>query len=149
MVVRLLHSKGFTLVEVVVTTVIVVLAVVGLLTSFVMGRVHTSLARHRNQATNVLRAKLEELKAQGYDFLNTFDPNPLTETGVVLDAGQDEESSEDDLTCTRTTQITDDDGDGALEITVTVNWQERVMSAQQNFSESLFTIVAPTRVTDR
>ena len=149
MVVRLLHSKGFTLVEVVVTTVIVVLAVVGLLTSFVMGRVHTALARHRSQATNVLRAKLEELKAQGYDFLNTFDPNPLTETGVVLDAGQDEESSEDDLTCTRTTRITDDDGDGALEITVTVNWQERVMSAQQNFSESLFTIVAPTRITDR
>ncbi len=143
------RSKGFSLVEVIVPMLIVVLAVVGLLTSFVMGRVHTALARHRNQAINVVRARIEELKSKGYDYLNAFDPNPAVETDVVLDAGRDEESLDDDLTCTRTTHITDNDGDGALEIKVTVTWNERVTSGQKDFSESLFTIVAPTRLKDR
>jgi hypothetical protein len=122
---------------------------VGLLTSFVMGRLHTAVARHRNQAINLVRARIEEVKARGYDYLNAFDPNPSVETGVVLDIGQDQESPSDDLTCTRTTHITDTDADGVLEIAVTVDWQERLMSSEQDFSESLFTIVAPTRVSDR
>jgi len=60
------RSKGFTLIEVVVPMLIVVLAVVGLLTSFVMGRAHTALARHRSQAINLLRQRMEELKSKGY-----------------------------------------------------------------------------------
>jgi len=149
MAVKLSSAKGLSLVEILVPMLIVALAVVGLLTSLVMGRVHTALARHRSQAVNLLRARMEELKSGGYDYLNGFDPNPAVETDLVLDTGQHEESQHDDLTCTRTTQITDTDGDGALEITVTVDWSERVMSADKHFSESLFTIVAPTRVTDR
>ncbi len=143
------RAKGFTLVEVIVPMLIVALAVVGLLTSFVMGRLHTALARHRNQAVNLLRARIEEVKAKGYDYLNAFNPNPAVETGVVLDVGPDAESPDDDLTCSRTTEITDTDADGALEIMVTLNWNERVVSGSQSFSESLYTIVAPTRVTDR
>jgi prepilin-type N-terminal cleavage/methylation domain-containing protein len=149
MAARISRSKGFTLVEVAVTMVIVALAAVGLLTSFVMGRLHSGVARHRNQAINLIRARIEEVKSKGYDYLNGFDPNPSVETGVVVDIGQDGESPSDDLTCTRTTHITDTDADGVLEIALTVDWQERLMSGEQDFSESLFTIVAPTRVTDR
>ncbi len=149
MVARISGSKGFTLIEVAVTILIVALAVVGLLTSFVMGRLHTAVARHRNQVVNLVRARIEEVKAKGYDYLNAFDPNAFVETGVVLDIGQDRESPSDDLTCTRTTHITDTDADGVLEITVTLDWEERLMTGEQDFSESLFTIVAPTRVTDR
>jgi type II secretory pathway pseudopilin PulG len=143
---RMSREKGFSLVEVLVPMLIVVLAVVGLLTSFVMGRVHMALARHRNQAVNLLRARLEEVKSKGYDYLNTFDPNPAVETSVVLEPSKDEESPDSGLTCTRTTQVTDNDGDGALEITVTVSWNERAMSGEQTFSESLFTIVSPVRL---
>ena len=146
---RISRSKGFTLIEVAVTMLIVALAVVGLLTSFVMGRLHTAVARHRNQVVNLVRARIEEVKAKGYDYLNAFDPNASVETGVVLDIGQDRESPSDDLTCTRTTHITDTDADGVLEISVTLDWEERLMTGDQDFSESLFTIVAPTRVTDR
>lgn len=149
MAVRILHSRGFSFSELLITSLIIALAVVGLLTSFVMGRFHAALARHRNQAINLLRARIEEVKSKGYDYLNAFDPNPAVETGVVLDAGPDQESPDDDLTCIRTTQISDADGDGALEITVSLQWYERLMSGSQSVSESLFTIVAPTRITDR
>jgi prepilin-type N-terminal cleavage/methylation domain-containing protein len=146
---RIRTARGFTLLEILLTSAIVTVAVVGVLTSFVMGRVHTSLARHRVQAANLLREKIEVLRSNGYDYLNTMDPNPEVETGLVLDAGPDEESFCDDLTCTRTTRVADDDGDGALEIRVTVTWSERKMSGQDTCSESLFTIMAPTRLADR
>lgn len=142
-------SRGLTLIEVVIPILIVAITVMGLLTSFLMGRVHTAVSRHRIHAANLLRARLEELKANGYDFLNTFSPNPCVETNLVLDTGQDELLPNDDLLCTRTTVVTDNDGDAALEIAVTVTWQERVMSANRNYSESLYTIVAPTRISDR
>jgi Tfp pilus assembly protein PilV len=146
--VRLSHPKGFSLVEVIVPMAIIVLAVVGLLTSFVMGRLHTAVARHRNQSINLLRARIEEVRSRGYDYLNAFSPNPAVETYLVLDEGPDRESRDDDMTCTRVTQVTDSDLDGVLEITVTVTWSERLMAGEQNFSESLFTLVAPSRVND-
>jgi type II secretory pathway pseudopilin PulG len=149
MAARTRASGGFTLVEILVPILIVVLAVVGLLTSFVMGRVHTALARHRILALNVLRARIEDLKSKGYTYLNKFDPNPAVETGVLLDTGQDEGSPHDDLTCTRTTQISDNDGDGALEIAVGVTWNERLSSGNQTLSETLYTVVAPTKVRNR
>jgi len=149
MTAKRLRSKGLSLIEAMVLMVVLALAVVGLLTSFIMGRVHIALARHRNQAVNLLRARIEELKSKGYDYLNAFTPNPSVETGVVLDAGPDQESPDDDLTGTRTTSITDNDGDGALEILVTLTWTDRVATGNQSFSESFFTIVAPTRISDR
>ena len=149
MAVRTRASGGFTLVEILVPILIVVLTVVGLLTSFVMGRVNTALARHRILALNILGAKIEDLKSKGYTYLNKFDPNPTVETGVILDTGQDESSSHDDLTCTRTTQVSDNDGDGALEIAVQVTWNERLSPGDQTFSETLYTVVAPTKVRNR
>jgi Tfp pilus assembly protein PilV len=142
-------SKGFSLIEVLIPILIIAIAIVGLLTSFVMGRVHTAVARHRVLAINVLRAKLEQMKSLGYDALNHYSPNPEVDTNAVLDTGQNEESQEDDLLCTLSTHITDDDGDGALEITVTATWQERVMSSDQTYTEDLHTFVSPTKVSDR
>ncbi len=145
---RTTRSKGFSFVQVMVPMLIVTMAVIGLLTSFIMGRAHIAVARHRIQAVHVLRARLEELKSRGYEYLNTFSPNPTVETGVVMDTGQNEQSPNDDVKCTRATYITDNDGDGALEISLTVTWQERVMGGTQNYAESLFTVVAPTRARD-
>lgn len=139
------RPKGFSLIEVMVLTVVIGLAVVGLLTSFVMGRIHTGLTRHKVQAVNLLRAKMEELKSKGYDYLNALYPNPAVERGLVLDVGEDELSPADDLTWSRATRISDNDGDGVLEITVTVVWDERVASGDRSFSESLFTLVAPQK----
>ena len=145
---RTSDSKGFSLAEVIVPMAIIILTVVGLLTSLVMGRLHTAAARHRNQAINLLRARIEEVRSRGYDYLNGFSPNPAVEPYVVMDEGRNRESRDDDLTCTRVTQVTDNDLDGVLEITVTVTWSERLMAGEQNFSESLFTLVAPRRMND-
>ena len=142
-------SRGFSLIEGLVAMVITVFAALGLLTSFVMGRVHTFHSRHRIQAMNVLRERIEELKSSGYDYLNALHPNPTVEGELVLDAGPDEESPSDDLLCTRTTLIADEDGDGALEVLVTLTWTERLMSGDRTFTENLFTVVAPTRVMER
>ncbi|MDP2895085.1 MAG: hypothetical protein Q8Q12_00830 [bacterium] len=141
--------SGFGLVEGLVTTLVLSIAVIGLLTSFVMGRTHSYHSRHRSQAMNLLQERIEELKARGYDYLNWLSPNPTVETGLALDAGPDEESPADDLLCTRTTYISDQDGDGALEVLVSLTWTERIAGGNEVFTESLFTVVTQMRVMER
>jgi Tfp pilus assembly protein PilV len=143
------NTAGFGLVDGLVTTLVLSIAVIGLLTSFVMGRTHSYHSRHRSQAMNLLQERIEELKARGYDYLNWLSPNPAIETGLALDAGPDEESPTDDLLCTRTSYISDQDGDGALEVLVSLTWTERVAGGNEVFTESLFTVVSQSRVMER
>jgi len=143
------NIAGFGLVDGLVTTLVLSIAVIGLLTSFVMGRTHSYHSRHRSQAMNLLRERIEELKARGYDYVNWLSPNPAIETGLALDAGPDEQSPTDDLLCTRTTYISDQDGDGALEVLVSLTWTERIAGGNEVFTESLFTVVAQSRVMER
>jgi len=131
-------TAGFTLAEVLVSSLIIAFLLVSLLASFIAGRYVTQVAKHRAQATNVLSARIEYLKGLGYDAVNIMDPL-IVETDVPLDAV----SSGAQLAGTRTTRITDTDADDVLEIEVSFQWVERHMGAPATVTEELRTLLAP------
>jgi type II secretory pathway pseudopilin PulG len=133
------HAAGFTLTEVIVSSLIVAFLLVSLLVSFVMGRTVTQVAKHRAQATNQVRARLEYLKSLGYDAVNGMNP-VITETNVPIDSVRNGAAV---LAGTRTTTISDDDADDVLEITVRIQWQERHMGQTVTATEELSTLMAP------
>ena len=134
-------NAGYTLAEVLVAVVISALVILPTLSSFLMGRIETDIAKHRTQAMNLIRARLEYLNSQGYYFINTI-PNGTTTESLYLDSSEMGSS----IPCTRTTVISDTDGDDLLEAEVTVSWKERRLGATSTVSESVMTLFAPTRV---
>jgi len=133
------NTAGFTLAEVMVSSLIVAFLLVSLLASFVMGRYVTQVAKHRAQATNALRARIEYLKGLGYDAVNLMNP-VTTETNVPIDSVRNGAAV---LAGTRTTTITDADADDVLEICVRLEWQERHMGQTVAAIEELRTLLAP------
>jgi prepilin-type N-terminal cleavage/methylation domain-containing protein len=133
------NTGGFTLAEVLVASVIVAFLLLALLTSFIMGRFATQVAKHRAQATNVLRARVEFLKGLGYDAVNLMS-SVTVESGVPIDSVQGGVVA---LTGTRTTTITDVNADDVLELNVRLTWQELHLGRQIAATEEIETLLAP------
>jgi type II secretory pathway pseudopilin PulG len=133
------NTAGFTLTEVIISSLIAAFLLVALLASFIMGRTITQVAKHHAQATNQLRARLEYLKGLGYDAVNLMNP-VVTETNVPIDSVRNGAAV---LAGTRTTTITDTDADDVLEITVRIEWSERHMGQTVTAAEELRTLMAP------
>ena len=136
---RIRDKKGFTLTEIVIAALIGGILLVSLLTSFVMGRFSISLARHKTQAMNLLRARVESLKSMEYTAVNSM-TSPTVEDNLVLDSNPGHTSN---IYCKRTTSISDDDGDEVLEIKVQLEWTERSFGGTNTVKEELFTFLAP------
>ena len=134
-------DSGFTLAEVLVAVIIAVLVIVPMLSSFIMGRIGTEIAKHRTQAMNLIRARLEYLNSQGYNYIDQLSPGDCYEN-LSLDESEGGET----LSCARTTTVSDVDGDDLLEVEVTVSWRERRLGSESNVSESVMELFAPTRV---
>jgi type II secretory pathway pseudopilin PulG len=132
-------TAGFTLAEVIVSTLIVAFLMIALLTSFIMGRYVTQVAKHRAQATNALRARIEYLKGLGYDAVNAMEPVTV-EGDVPIDPVHGGSAV---LSGTRTTTIADADGDDVLEVLVEMRWTERHYGQAITVSEQLQTLIAP------
>lgn len=133
------NTAGFTFVEVIVSSLIIAFLLISLLASFIMGRYVTQVAKHRAQATNELRARIEYLRGLGYDAVNNMS-SITTETDVPIDSVRGGAAV---LAGTRTTTITDDDADDVLEIHVRIEWEERHMGQAVTVSEELQTLLAP------
>ncbi len=136
---KIRDKKGFTLTEIVIAALIGGILLVSLLTSFVMGRFSIALARHKTQAMNLLRARVENLKSMGYTAVNSI-ASPAIENNLVLDSNPDHTSN---IYCKRTTTITDNDGDEVLEIKVELEWTETSFGGTNTVKEELFTFLAP------
>lgn len=132
------NTAGFTFVEVIVSSLIIAFLLISLLASFIMGRYVTQVAKHRAQATNELRARIEYLRGLGYDAVNNMS-SITTETDVPIDSVRGAAV----LAGTRTTTITDDDADDVLEIHVRIEWEQRHMGQAVTVSEELQTLLAP------
>jgi type II secretory pathway pseudopilin PulG len=135
------RNEGYTLAEVLVAVIISMLIIIPTLSSFLMGRIETDIAKHRTQAMNLIRARIEYLNSQGYYYLNTI-PNGTATESLYLDSNEKGNS----IPCTRTTVITDADGDDLLETEVIVSWKERRLGATSTVRESVMTLFSPTRV---
>lgn len=128
---RLKAKKGITLVEMVISALILAMALGAMLGCFVIGRISAVKARNRIQVMNFARARMEWVKAQGYTALRNLSPNPFVETDV--DAGLIDD--------TRNTKI-EVDADDNLIVTVTIAWQDPIWGGTREVNEKLVTLIS-------
>ena len=79
---------GFTLVEVVVGTLILLLAMGALLWAFVQAKRSSTGAAHRLAALQIARAEMERLRAAPYAALSNFGPRALSNTPLGTLGGE-------------------------------------------------------------
>lgn len=119
--------NGFTLIEVLVSTFIVVTSLVGLLSSYIAARHSASLARHQAQAINVLQEKMEQMKSLGYDkLLERSKTEPYQfDYNYSLDADND---NKEGVSCYIASYVVEDPEDsGCLDLWVDIGWPERTL----------------------
>ena len=133
-------NAGFTLAEVLVAALIGAMVLLPMLSSYLMGRVSTEVAKHRTQAMNLIRAHLEYLQSRGYNYVNQLPSEDMYENLFL-----DESEGGAAMPCTRMTTVTDVDGDDLLEVEVTVSWPERRLGREDWVTESVMTLFAQTR----
>jgi len=135
------QNSGFTLAEVLVATIISALVIIPTLSTYLMGRVGTEVAKHRTQAMNVIRARIEYLESKGYNYVNQL---PYEDWYQKMELDENEEGEA--IPCWVDTIVMDSDGDDLLEVEVWIFWQENRMGEDDWVWESVMTFMAPTRV---
>ncbi len=120
---KLKNKKGFTLIEAVVSILILGTAMGLMLVVFVMSRVSIAMAKHRIEAINHARAAMEQ-------YINSGDTTYNVSTGDIAAL---------DGSCaipTPTSYAT-----GIEKVVVTVSWTEHSMGSNKSVSEELVTLV--------
>ena len=133
-----MNKRGFTLVEVLIAVLIAAFLLAAVWSSFLLGTFNVKCARHTAQAVDLCEAGVELMQAKTQAQLLALLDRPFTEN-LSLDYSEDKSSA---IECTRTTSVTDADGDNIYEITVTVNWIERYLGGTKARSIVLNTQIA-------
>lgn len=135
---KLLKSdkKGFTLVEVIISAVILGIVIISLSNIFVLSKIGSAKAKHRMKAMNLLRAKMEEIKERPYYDIEALVGSDEIESDVDNDIGTDEL-----LNDTRTTSVSKD-ANNNLEVIVTIVWDEKRWLGSGQQSEDLVTLIS-------
>lgn len=115
------NRRGITLVEILISILILGISVGAMLGSFVIGRVSATKAKHHIEAMNYARAAMEEYKDSGATTV------PLG--GDIAALGG---------TCAVTTALL---GSGLEEVTATVSWTARSLGGSSTVTEELVTIM--------
>jgi len=118
-----MNTRGVTLVEVLIAVLIAGFLLAAVWTSFLLGTFNVNAARHAAQATDLCEAGVELMQAKTPMEVQALLGTTVTEE-LNLDYTADKASA---ITCTRTTTVTDADGDNVYEVTVTVGWNERYL----------------------
>ena len=136
---KLLKSdkKGFTLVEVIISAAILGIVSISLLNVFVLSKIGSAKAKHRMKAMNLLRAEMEEIKAQDYSVIYDWIVSPRQDkTGVDDDIGTDELLN--DVITTSVVLANNN-----LKVTVGITWDEKKWLGTGQQSEDLVTLISP------
>lgn len=124
-------KNGLTLVETLFSVAIIILAFCFLLGTFVTGKMSIQRVKHRMEARNFLRAKMEELKNTTYKNIVSKESTIVTiGPGLDLIKGTD-----DDLIGKQIIDVTD--RNGYKEITITLSWEEIGWGGAKGVSETL------------
>ena len=124
-------TKGLTLVESVISLLILAITIGALLGTFVIGRIGAAKARHRLVAMNLCRARMEWTKEQPSATLAGLAGSGSSESDV---AGAEL------LSDTRQTQVTLD-SDMNFVVTVTMQWTEQSWGGSNSASEELVSVI--------
>ncbi len=113
---RITNQKGFSLVEALVSVVVLSLSVFGLTSLSMTSISATRDGRFVSAATTLARSKLEDLRAVGYSYVNSgSDTGPISAEGLATgDAGE--------LMYTRTWVVNTGPTSSTKQITVSVAW---------------------------
>lgn len=120
---KLKNRRGFTLVEAVVSILILGIALGIMLIVFMMSRMSVAMAKHRIEAMNHARAAMEQLI------------NNRTASLTLPDG---------DIKCLggSYSRVITGTGTGIIQIVVTISWNEPSMGSSHPVSEQLVTLVA-------
>jgi prepilin-type N-terminal cleavage/methylation domain-containing protein len=120
------RQRGVTLVEVVISLLLLSIATGALIGAFVISKLSATRARHRISAINLVREKIETIKGVLYDQIPAQAGNPE----IIIDQGSAD--SGDELRGHLITDVLDIYGNGsAYKITTTVVWMELSSSLQE------------------
>lgn len=118
-----MNERGFTLIEVLIGVLLAAFLLSAVWTSFLLGTFNVNAARHTAQAVDVCEAGVEAMQSKTQTELQALLGTTASEE-LSLDYSEDKSAA---IACTRTTTVSDDDGDNVYEITVTVSWTERYL----------------------
>jgi len=112
-------SRGMTIIEAVVSIMIVGFVLVGMLRLYSLGDVQSILSRHKIMAMNIAQAEIESLISASYEGINS-NSYPVTKT-VKIDTGKTSNAS-DDINGTMVTSISSiSEG---YKATATISWND-------------------------
>lgn len=112
-------NKGMTIIEVVVSIMIVSFVLVGMLRLYSLGAAQSNLARHKIMAVNIAQAEIESLISATYEGINLSN-YPMTKA-VKIDTGRTG-TANDDINGTMVTSISS--VNEAYKITAVVSWTD-------------------------
>ena len=113
------YPKGISILEVVVSIMIVSFVLVGMLHLYSLGAIQANLARHKVMAINIAQAEIESLINVSYEGIN-FGSYPVTKT-VKIDTGKTGSTGDDINGTMVTTIVTTSEG---YKVTITVSWND-------------------------
>jgi prepilin-type N-terminal cleavage/methylation domain-containing protein len=131
-------NRGFSLVEVLIAVLIAAFLLAAVWTSFLHGSFNVNSARHAAQAMDLCEAGLELMEGKTQAQLSGLNGYAIT-VPLNLDYSDDRSAA---IRCTRTTAVSDNDGDNVYEITVTVSWTERLLGGTKARQVTLQTQIA-------
>jgi len=112
-------SRGITIIEAVVSIMIVGFVLVGMLRLYSLGDVQSVLSRHKIMAMNIAQAEIESLISASYEEIN-ISSYPVTKA-VKIDTGKTSNAS-DDINGTMITDISSiSEG---YKATATISWND-------------------------
>ena len=137
MFVNLKKKKGLTLVEMVISALILGMTLGAMLGTFIIARIGATKAKHRIEVMNLLRGKIEELKDTDYDDIVDEGTEP-----VSIDIGPDGvRDTDDDLVGEQSVSV--EDKTGYKEVTVTISWDDLSWGGGSTaVSEELVTLIS-------
>ncbi len=112
-------SMGMTIIEAVVSIMIVGFVLVGMLRLYSLGDAQSILSRHKIMAMNIAQAEMESLISASYEGIN-ISSYPVTKA-VKIDTGKTSNAS-DDINGTMVTSISSiSEG---YKVTATISWND-------------------------
>ena len=130
------NKKGFTLVEVLISAVILGIVIISLLNIFVLSKIGSAKAKHRMKAMNLLRAEMEEIKVQDYSVIDGWIVSPRSNKNDVDNTIGTDELLNDVIT---TSVVL---ANNNLEVTVEITWDEKRWLGTGQQSEDLVTLIS-------
>ncbi|GEM_PF-1102860 len=134
-----MKSRGITFIELIVAVAILLIALSGVLATFVVGKMGVVSVKNRVAVRNTMRAKGEELKNTPYASIISSGPG-----SVVVDVGPDlTQGTPDDLTGTQTITVVEvvEGGYRCKSVKITLSWQEMGRGGVRTVNDSLVTYI--------